>query len=882
MPSRSYAFLLWLLLPFVFYLVPLVFGYAWNSLSESHNVLDPLEGYVGRTPDMRITVEAWGASVLTVPLHARLNEYLRAAELPLWNPYQGLGEPYQAQGDGSPYFPVAVLRSLLPYSLANYVSFASYYVSAIFLYLFLRGQQVSEKSAIVAGIAWTLCGALSLHIARPEFSDQIIMMPVLFWSAARAIQRRGARDYVVFALVTGLTVIAGHIQIAMILGVVVVCFVVFYSAVVSSGPRDWLRHTSITIGAFIVGVGLGGFYLLPLAEGLRISYNKDPNLLSFSPIPFANVIAFFFPMLFGYTAPGKGTWLPGDDTQSVAWDNLHAYIGTALLLIVAVGAALLVERSQRRPVHAFFFVMGVVLLMRYISAPPVAAIDLLPVLGRQSPKHGTELTAFCFIVASAFAIQSWRAIDARIVRWILLGTLLYFAGSVLTLIGRQGGFGELQGDLAVRFSAVTSAIVVVVLFVLWLAHRWRRLPADSVPIVLGGAILAELSIYIPLGNSTADVLYARLGLFAVILLGSLFLALRQPWIAAGLGAASLVAYTAIIIVPDVGLPRQFDVDAPPQFMRWLKASAGEDYRSFGIAPDFSSIDAVQDMTAVGPLAPEAFYNAVQAVGTPSIINRYSGSTTFTLAGLYDFPLDQYAKSKPIFDWLGVRYLVMDRSRFGVYSAQDLLATGIALREVYHDSSAAILQSDAAAPKAEFWSRVQGAQSDASIVQLLQANPSRIAGPPLLQISSIPPDLLLQLQTAPATQAPVQVDDYRPNHVRLHLSAPAAGVVVLKDSYFPGWSATVNGQSVDVIPVNAMVRGIVVPGPGDYDVAFDYLPTSFVLGVWLSVSVLLLLVAIVAWDVISRRASRGQAPSVGYSTDEPDVLVTIAGGEPSHS
>jgi hypothetical protein len=877
---RSFSFLAWLLLPFVFYLTPLVFGYAWNSLSEQHNVLDPPEGYSGRLPDMRITVEAWVASVLTVPLHARLNEYIHALELPLWNPYQGLGESYQAQGDGSPYFPVSMLRSLLPYSLSNYVTFATYYVSAVFMYLFLRGEGLSDRTSIVGGIAWVLSGALSLHIPRPEFSDQIIMIPVLFWAAARALRRRDARTYVIFAFVTGLTVIAGHIQIAMIVGVVLALFLVVYAATLSDGPRTWFRLVAASLGVFVVGLGLAGFYLLPLAEGLRISYNKDPNLLSFTPTPFTNVVAFFFPLLFGQ--PFNGVWLPGDDTQSIAWDNLHAYVGTTLLFVIVAGGALLFRKSPRRGVHAFFLVMGVALAMRYISAPPVAAIDLLPVLGRQSPKHGTEIMAFCFIVAAAFTIQDWRSIHHQTLRWILLGTLVFVFGSVLTLIGKQGGFGQLHADDATRFTALTLFVVMVLSFVVLLANGWQRIPPEASSIVLGGALLAELSMYVMLGDSAPASLYVRLVLFGAILVGAVLLALRMRWAAAAIGALTVVGYAALVTVPSVGLARQFDIDTPPHCKQWLKDAAGENYRSFGIAPNFSSIDAVQDLSAVGPLAPVDFYNFVQSVSTPAVISRYGDSTTFTLSGLYIFPLDQYTKAKAIFDWVGVKYLVMDRNHFGTYAPQDFLGTGVALHQVYHDDSATILQSDAAAPKAEFSGRVQGVASEQGIVQLLQADPSRISGPPLLRVDSIPASLRVGLETGAANSVPVQVVDYRPNNVRLRVSAPSAGVVILKDSYFPGWSATINGQPTDIVSVNAMVRGVIVPGPGDYAVEFQYLPASFVQGVWLSASVLVFLLLVLAWTAIDRPKRRTHTNVVAEDglADQPTLVGALEGGAAS--
>ena len=100
-----------------------------------------------------------------MPLHARIRQYLGAGELPLWNPYQGLGQPLAAQGEGNPYFPAAILRALLPYSLENYVTVGMVYLSAVCLYLFLVRLGASGPAGIFAGVAWSLSGAISLHSA---------------------------------------------------------------------------------------------------------------------------------------------------------------------------------------------------------------------------------------------------------------------------------------------------------------------------------------------------------------------------------------------------------------------------------------------------------------------------------------------------------------------------------------------------------------------------------------------------------------------------------------------------------------------------------------------------------------------------------------------
>jgi len=59
------------------------------------------------------------------------------------------------------------------------------------------------------------------------------------------------------------------------------------------------------------------------------------------------------------------------------------------------------------------------------------------------------------------------------------------------------------------------------------------------------------------------------------------------------------------------------------------------------------------------------------------------------------------------------------------------------------------------------------------------------------------------------------------------------LVVLADSYYPGWKAYVNGVESRILRVNHAMRGVEAPG-GESDVTFIYEPASFGLGLWCGV------------------------------------------------
>ena len=84
---------------------------------------------------------------------------------------------------------------------------------------------------------------------------------------------------------------------------------------------------------------------------------------------------------------------------------------------------------------------------------------------------------------------------------------------------------------------------------------------------------------------------------------------------------------------------------------------------------------------------------------------------------------------------------------------------------------------------------------------------------------------------------------RPEQVRLRVGAPGGAFVVLSDSWYPGWRATVDGADVPIARANVLFRAVEVP-VGEHTVEFRYEPTSFRLG--LAVSAASLLAGLALW------------------------------------
>lgn len=74
----------------------------------------------------------------------------------------------------------------------------------------------------------------------------------------------------------------------------------------------------------------------------------------------------------------------------------------------------------------------------------------------------------------------------------------------------------------------------------------------------------------------------------------------------------------------------------------------------------------------------------------------------------------------------------------------------------------------------------------------------------------------------------RITRYEPQRVEVEVEAACPGLLVLTDTYYPGWKAEVDGEAAEVHPTDILFRGVDVPS-GRSTVVFRYQPANFRLG-----------------------------------------------------
>jgi uncharacterized membrane protein YfhO len=82
------------------------------------------------------------------------------------------------------------------------------------------------------------------------------------------------------------------------------------------------------------------------------------------------------------------------------------------------------------------------------------------------------------------------------------------------------------------------------------------------------------------------------------------------------------------------------------------------------------------------------------------------------------------------------------------------------------------------------------------------------------------------------QAQAEILNYANSKVTIRASLNSLGVLVLADSFYPGWRVYVDGEKREILRANFFFRAVRLP-PGEHLVEFRYQPLGFKLGLLVS-------------------------------------------------
>ena len=101
---------------------------------------------------------------------------------------------------------------------------------------------------------------------------------------------------------------------------------------------------------------------------------------------------------------------------------------------------------------------------------------------------------------------------------------------------------------------------------------------------------------------------------------------------------------------------------------------------------------------------------------------------------------------------------------------------------------------------------------------------------------------------------VTITAYEPNQLKYDVKSDKGGVVVFSEIYYPGWTATVDGEPVELGRVNYILRALNVK-PGHHEVVLSFFPKSVETTETIAYTAYLVLILVVVGAVVFGRRKR---------------------------
>jgi len=367
---------------------------------------------------------------------------LQAGALPLWTPHLFSGMPFWADNQSAVLYPPNLLVMLLtdvPYQALEALVMGHIWLAGLAMYaclrLIRREEPLPPPAAALGALAWMFSDVFVTHIGNLNLNAAAAWLPLIALGAWRSLADRRVGWAVLGGAAFGLSILAGHAQIAYMNGLLVAAIAGWQigAALLRRAPREALAAVGLAALLVLVGAGISAAGWLPTLEltgqsgRASLSYEQAA---AYSLPPRALTGALWPPAIGRGPAAFKGDW----ERVEVG------YMG-----LVALGCALIgaLRGILRRDGLAIFLLA-------------LAVTSLLLALGRYFPLHRLAyavLPGFAslrvparFVLISDFA---GAALAAWAVGGLLKGGRWQAAAWALAVIGAgeliaQGAWVEVQ------------------------------------------------------------------------------------------------------------------------------------------------------------------------------------------------------------------------------------------------------------------------------------------------------------------------------------------------------------------------------------------------------------------------------------------------------
>ena len=733
------------------------------------------------------------------PLKQYWAERVSQGRFPDWYPYDGLGQPYPGMVISGAFHPANLLYLLLPLGTALKVITLLSYVAALGgTYLFARMWNLGRGPALLSGLTYALCGYMVGISNNLLYLMAAATFPWALWGAERFFRQPSPGRAAAAALPLCLVLLGGDPQsFAVCNGLFLVLALLRPGA--ASVPRA-LSWAGLLIG---LGALLSAAQILSTLHVLRDANPAAGSVLvatrfSFHPLRLVELVLgpiFVDPEVGAVSSPGLADQVLDSGMGTLWVGSVHLGATACLLLLGALW-------TYRRQPRVWW---GVGIALFFLALSMGRGLPLYGWLYRWLPlwdsfRYPEKLLPY-FLFPCALGVGAGLEALQRepSARRRLAGAGFVLAALCGGLALAEGGGGLFSRGLVGSLWEAPDPVV------LELIHgnvlRMSLLAAGA--FLLSSLVLAGV-----------DKSGLRAGLLAVMQLGVLYLCNEG---------------TYHVTYPDV-------LEQPTRTLEFLlqhepgteagRARVVNGVRN--ITPP--EIPGLNPMDIASLYLTAALEPAIPAIWHLEGARPYLPAASRRYVGLFNsHPFDIWWSQ--LAGLLHVRYLTVDGRTY-----QQMATTPEQVATVDRSMSLVLLQNPKVLPRAYLASPVC-VPDERSARERMLSESFRPGQQVVIECSGEAPEAAAPSEAGEPGQ--VAFLRYEPEHVELDVKAHRPGVLVLNDAWYAGWSASLDGQPVPILPANAAVRGVRVPA-GAHRVVFTYQTPGRVAGMAVSLGTWVLL------------------------------------------
>jgi hypothetical protein len=360
----------------------------------------------------------------------------KEANLPLWNPYSGGGEPLFANIQSAVLYPLNVLLFILPFNTGwSMLIVLQLVIGGLGMYYFLRNKGLSFEASFLGSVSYIFSGFFVAWLTWNTLVHIAAWLPIALLAVDKILNAQKGKEILLWCMAVILILVtaffAGHLQTYFYISLCIGAYVLLQIFLGGKRRQSMILFFSVAANILVI-ISLQLIATLVLIQQSARDTDQQFLLKEGWFVPWQHLVQFIAPDFFGNPATLNywGTWNYGE---------MVGYIGLISLFFAMYALFRIKDKT------IMFFAAVVTLALLFALPTFIAKIPFvldMPFLSTSQPTRLMVLIDFSLCVLAAYGFDAFlknKKGDRKSVV-LLLAFIAVFAGLwmyVLTLHGKS-------------------------------------------------------------------------------------------------------------------------------------------------------------------------------------------------------------------------------------------------------------------------------------------------------------------------------------------------------------------------------------------------------------------------------------------------------------